>query len=109
MIRVAQIKAMIDAGHPMVPFGGETENGFRKFCGAKASEGLLCSSAGTGPAQVAVAIKFELKRDDQTFRIRLIERHTPATLQVTLHKRAHAIFHRGDFRGALARALALAI
>jgi ribose transport system substrate-binding protein len=51
------VQAMIDAGHPMVPFGGETENGFRKFCGAKASEGLLCSSAGTGPAQVAVAIK----------------------------------------------------
>ena len=51
------VQAMIDAGHPMVPFGGETENGFRKFCGAKAAEGLLCSSAGTGPAQVAVAIK----------------------------------------------------
>ncbi len=51
------VQAMIDAGHPMVPFGGETENGFRKFCGAKAEEGLVCSSAGTGPAQVAVAIK----------------------------------------------------
>ena len=51
------VQAMLDAGHPMVPFGGETENGFRKFCGAKAAEGLLCSSAGTGPAQVAVAIK----------------------------------------------------
>ena len=48
---------MIDAGHPFVPFGGETENGFRKFCGKFASEGLVCSSAGTGPAQVAVAIK----------------------------------------------------
>jgi ribose transport system substrate-binding protein len=51
------VQAMIDAGHPMVPFGGETENGFRKFCGEKAEEGLVCSSAGTGPAQVAVAIK----------------------------------------------------
>ncbi len=51
------VQAMIDAGHPFVPFGGETENGFRKFCGAHAGEGLLCSSAGTGPAQVAVAIK----------------------------------------------------
>ena len=39
------------------PFGGETENGFRKFCAKFASEGLKCSSAGTGPAQVAVAIK----------------------------------------------------
>ena len=44
-------------GHPFVPFGGETENGFRKFCGAHAKDGLVCSSAGTGPAQVAVAIK----------------------------------------------------
>jgi ribose transport system substrate-binding protein len=51
------VQAMIDAGHPMVPFGGETENGFRKFCATKAGEGLKCTSAGTGPAQVAVAIK----------------------------------------------------
>jgi ribose transport system substrate-binding protein len=51
------VQAMLDAGHPMVPFGGETENGFRKFCGTKNAEGLVCSSAGTGPAQVAVAIK----------------------------------------------------
>ena len=51
------VQAMIDAGHPMVPFGGETENGFRKFCAEFADEGLKCSSAGTGPAQVAVAIK----------------------------------------------------
>jgi len=51
------VQAMIDAKHPFVPFGGETENGFRKFCAAHAGEGLQCSSAGTGPAQVAVAIK----------------------------------------------------
>jgi ribose transport system substrate-binding protein len=51
------IQAIIDAGHPFVPVGGETENGFRKFCAAHAGEGLKCSSAGTGPAQVAVAIK----------------------------------------------------
>jgi ribose transport system substrate-binding protein len=51
------VQAMIDAGHPFVPFGGETENGFRKFCGKYSSQGLVCSSAGTGPAQVAVAMK----------------------------------------------------
>jgi ribose transport system substrate-binding protein len=51
------VQAMLDAKHKMVPFGGETENGFRKFCAAHAGEGLKCSSAGTGPAQVAVAIK----------------------------------------------------
>ena len=51
------VQAMIDAGHKMVPFGGETENGFRKFCASMSDKGLKCSSAGTGPAQVAVAIK----------------------------------------------------
>jgi len=54
------VQAMIDAKHPMVPFGGETENGFRKFCGTMNKDGLVCSSAGTGPAQVAVAIKTAL-------------------------------------------------
>src|SRR5690242_15994780 len=51
------VQAMMDAKHPMVPFGGETENGFRKFCAKFADQGLKCTSAGTGPAQVAVAIK----------------------------------------------------
>jgi len=51
------VQAMIDAKHPFVPFGGETENGFRKFCGKYGDQGLKCASAGTGPAQVAVAIK----------------------------------------------------
>jgi len=50
------VQAMLDAKHPMVPFGGETENGFRKFCAKLSGEGLKCSSGGTGPAQVAVAI-----------------------------------------------------
>jgi ribose transport system substrate-binding protein len=51
------VRAMIDAHHPFVPVGGETENGFRKLCGAHGGEGLKCASGGTGPAQVAVAIK----------------------------------------------------
>ena len=51
------VRAFMDAGHPFVPVGGETENGFRKFCAKFAGDGLKCSSAGTGPAQVAVAIK----------------------------------------------------
>ncbi len=51
------VQAMIDAKHPFVPFGGETENGFRKLCAAHAADGLKCTSAGTGPAQVAVAIQ----------------------------------------------------
>jgi ribose transport system substrate-binding protein len=51
------VRAMMDAKHPFVPVGGETENGFRKLCAAHAAEGLKCISAGSGPAQVAVAIK----------------------------------------------------
>ncbi|MTH34363.1 substrate-binding domain-containing protein [Paracoccus limosus] len=51
------VQALIDAGHPFVPFGGETENGFRKFCAQYADQGLKCTSAGSGPAQVAVAMK----------------------------------------------------
>ncbi|EHK55847.1 sugar ABC transporter substrate-binding protein [Allomesorhizobium alhagi] len=51
------VQAMIDAKHPWVPIGAETENGFRKFCAKFSADGLKCSSAGTGPAQVAVAIK----------------------------------------------------
>ena len=51
------VQAMLDAKHPFVPFSGETENGFRKFCAKYAGEGLKCASGGTGPAQVAVALK----------------------------------------------------
>jgi ribose transport system substrate-binding protein len=51
------VRALMDAGHPFVPVGGETENGFRKLCGEYSGKGLVCSSAGTGPAQVAVAMK----------------------------------------------------
>jgi ribose transport system substrate-binding protein len=51
------VRAMMDAKHPFVPVGGETENGFRKLCGQHSPEGLKCASGGTGPAQVAVAIK----------------------------------------------------
>src|SRR3954469_11400984 len=54
------VQAMLDAKHPFVPFGGETENGFRKFCAKYSGQGLKCASAGTGPAQVAVAIKVAL-------------------------------------------------
>lgn len=51
------VRAFMDAGHKFVPVGGETENGFRKLCAAHSGEGLKCASGGTGPAQVAVAIK----------------------------------------------------
>jgi hypothetical protein len=42
------VQAMIDAKHPFVPFGGETENGFRKFCSQYAGQGLKCASPEPG-------------------------------------------------------------
>ena len=54
------VRAFMDAGHPLVPAGAETENGFRKLCLTSGDKGLKCASGGTGPAQVAVAIKTAL-------------------------------------------------
>lgn len=51
------VRAFVDANHPFVPAGAEAENGFRKLCATSADKGLKCASGGTGPAQVAVAIK----------------------------------------------------
>jgi ribose transport system substrate-binding protein len=51
------VQALMDAKHAFVPMAGETENGFRKFCSKFGSQGLKCASGGTGPAQVAVALK----------------------------------------------------
>ncbi|CAM5770218.1 ribose ABC transporter substrate-binding protein [Labrys miyagiensis] len=51
------VRAFIDAKHPFIPSGAEAENGYRKLCAANADKGLKCASGGTGPAQVAVAIK----------------------------------------------------
>jgi ribose transport system substrate-binding protein len=54
------VRAFLDAGAPLVPAGAETENGFRKLCLEDGSKGLSCASGGTGPAQVAVAMKTAL-------------------------------------------------
>ena len=51
------VRAFMDAKQPFVPAAAETENGFRKLCAAHDKDGLKCASGGTGPAQVAVAIK----------------------------------------------------
>ena len=51
------LRALAEARHPFVPHGGENENGFRKACGRFVEAGLRCASGGTGPAQVAVALK----------------------------------------------------
>ena len=50
-------QALLDSGKPLVPMSGETENAFGKLCTQYADKGLHCSFGGTGPGQVAVAIK----------------------------------------------------
>ena len=50
-------QALLDSGQPLVPMSGETENAFGKLCVKYADKGLHCSFGGTGPGQVAVAMK----------------------------------------------------
>lgn len=51
------VQAMIDAGHPMVPIAGESENGFRKLVAKHSADGLKGISIGQSPGLVAVAMK----------------------------------------------------
>ncbi len=49
--------AILNSGKPLMPIGGEGENGFRKLIVAHAKDGLLGDSAGQSPALSAVALK----------------------------------------------------
>ncbi len=51
------VQAMIDAGHPMVPIAGESENGFRKLVAKHSADGLKGISIGQSPGLVAIAMK----------------------------------------------------
>lgn len=51
------VQAMLDAGHPMVPVAGESENGFRKLVSKYSSQGLKGISIGQSPGLVAIAMK----------------------------------------------------
>ena len=51
------VQAMMDAGHPMVPVAGESENGFRKQIAEHADEGLKGISIGQSPGLVAISMK----------------------------------------------------
>lgn len=58
------VRAMLDAGHPMVPIAGESENGFRKLLAAHSGAGLKGISIGQSPGMVAIAIKAALSALD---------------------------------------------
>lgn len=51
------VQALIDAGHPMVPVGGEAENGFRKLVAKHSGDGLVGLSIGQSPGLVAISMK----------------------------------------------------
>lgn len=51
------VQALMDAGHPFVPMGGESENGFRKLIAKHSGEGLKGLSIGQSPGLVAISIK----------------------------------------------------
>lgn len=51
------VRALIDAGHPMIPIAGEAENGFRKLVAQHADDGLKGLSYGQSPGLVAISIK----------------------------------------------------
>ncbi len=51
------VRAMLDAGHPMVPVSGEAENGYRKLMAEHADAGLKGISIGQSPGLVAIAMK----------------------------------------------------
>ncbi|MEM1046059.1 MAG: sugar ABC transporter substrate-binding protein [Pseudomonadota bacterium] len=54
------VRAMLDAGHDMVPIAGEAENGFRKLLAEHSDDGLKGISIGQSPGMVAIAIKAAL-------------------------------------------------
>ncbi len=54
------VRALLDAGHPMVPIAGEAENGFRKLLAEHGKDGLKGTSIGQSPGMVAISIKAAL-------------------------------------------------
>ena len=54
------VRAMLDAGHPMIPIAGESENGFRKLLVEHGPNGLKGDSIGQSPGLVAIAMKAAL-------------------------------------------------
>jgi ribose transport system substrate-binding protein len=51
------VRAMLDAGHPLVPIAGESENGFRKLLAEYGPKGMKGISIGQSPGLVAIAMK----------------------------------------------------
>ena len=72
------VRAMLDAGHPLVPIAGETENGYRKLLAQYGPEGLKGKSIGQSPGMVAIAIKAALAALDGEIMPQLISVPIPS-------------------------------
>ena len=71
-------RALLDAGHPLVPIVGEAENGFRKLLAEHGPDGLLGKSIGQSPGMVAIAIKAALAALDGETMPQLVSVPIPA-------------------------------
>ena len=73
------VQAMLDAGHPMVPIAGESENGFRKLLAEHGEAGLHGISIGQSPGLVAIAIKAAISALEGNVMPQLISVPLPVT------------------------------
>ena len=77
-------RALVDAGHPLIPMAGEGENGFRKAIAANKDKGLKGLSYGQSPGLVAISIKAALSALEGNAMPQLISIPTPVADYVTL-------------------------
>jgi ribose transport system substrate-binding protein len=78
------IQALLDAGHPMVPVGGEAENGFRKLVAKHSGDGLVGLSIGQSPGLVAISMKAAISALEGNVMPQLISVPLPSVDYTTL-------------------------
>ena len=113
------VQAMLDAKHPMVPFGGETENGFRKFCaqalrpgtevlvrrhragaGRGRDQGRARRPRGAGRAAVGQAAAGDRRRSELQGRRELLRQPVRQFLRRQFLPHLQHQFHRAGNHGA---------
>ncbi len=77
-------RALVDAGHAMIPMAGEGENGFRKAIAANKDKGLKGLSYGQSPGLVAISMKAAISALEGNPMPQLISIPTPVADYTTL-------------------------
>jgi ribose transport system substrate-binding protein len=77
-------RALVDAGHAMIPMAGEGENGFRKAIAANKDKGLKGLSYGQSPGLVAISMKAAISALEGNVMPQLISIPTPVADYTTL-------------------------